>query len=1065
MNEQNENKIQVHQWEPPKYWQSLEHRNGDPATLAEIHREFISSPLQDEKSEDGFERREFLKLMGASAALATLAGCVRRPVQKIVPFAQANEYVVPGIPNYYASTCTECVTPHGILVKTRESRPIKIEGNPDHYISMGGTTARCQASILGLYDQDRAQKPAFLKRGTGEAREVSWADLDKKVIESLGGKKHVRVLTGAVSGPGSLGVIRDFLSGFGDGKNVMFEALGADAQAEGQALSYGTAVVPRYNLDRADVIVSFGADFLGAGTNQLQYNRQFAKRRKLNRETKSLSKLFVFEPQMSLTGTNADVRYPVKPQNTLRVALALAHEVGMRTGGVPGGLENFSPEKVQASTGVSAEVIKQVAALLVGHRGHGLVMGADISGSGDLGIALEIVASFINSACGNEGSVVDGVSSPTTLPTQSYKSLLNLVSEMRAGAVEALIISGTNPVYSAPNSGFAEALAKVPVVIYAGDRVDETGAQSDILAAGQHGLESWGDAEPHKGVFSLLQPTIQPLYDTRQFQDSLITWARALGNSNARLKAHDNFHDYLQAVWKESVASQAGGAGNFNSFWEKALKDGIVDVAEKHVGRERSGSARNFHRDALSQALKVAAANPHGDAIQMVLIETTSMGDGRFANNPWLQELPDPVTKVTWENAAIMSKKTADSLKVSNGDVVKITASVKKAGGADESVSLEMPVYIQPGQADQVVATAVGWGRSRAGQVGNKNGSNAFKFMSLGSSIPTASGLAVEVSKTGRFSQLACTQTHHAYDEHFTKYGGKQEGENVVIREASLTEYLKNNSSGNEEKVELTTLWPVYEYRGYRWGMGIDLNSCTGCSACVIACQAENNVPVVGKDQVRVGREMHWMRIDRYYSGNPEQPMTIHQPMLCQHCENAPCETVCPVLATVHSDEGLNEQIYNRCVGTRYCSNNCPYKVRRFNWFNFNYYDREGLTTPQQAWNPDVSVRFRGVMEKCTFCIQRIKEAKGKAKDKGVKVTDKDLKTACQQGCPTDAIIFGDMNDPNSLVSQWKNDPRAYRALDELNVKSSISYLTKIRNVDSMGEHDASKTQEGKGRA
>ncbi len=1019
----------------PRYWQSLEQLQNDPETLLGAQKEFLSSPLQEDEDKGGFERREFMKLMAAGTAMASLTACIRRPVQKIIPYVHASDMIIPGVPTWYASTNTE--NGYGVLVKTREGRPIKVEGNPDHPVSQGGTCARGQASVLDLYDADRAGKPLIVNR-KGESVATTWGDLDKKAVEALRSAKRVRVLTGNVHSPSTKSLIKDFLSQFSSGTHVMYEPLGLDHLAEGQRLSYGTAVIPHYRFDKADVIVSLGADFLGPWLNQVEYNREFAKLRKLNRQNKKMSKLFVFESCMSLTGSNADVRYTVKPVDQLQVALAIAQALDeKKSKGGEGGI--YSPETVSQKTGVPAQAIRAAAEALWANRGRGLVVAADVSNSGPMGVRLEVVASFINSLCGNEGVTVES-GAAYNKPVDSYRALAALTAEMNAGQVDVLIINGTNPVFSAPAAlKFAEALGKVKIIISTNDRVDETSSLADYLAPDNHWLESWNDAEPRKGIFSITQPTIQALNDTRQFQDSLLVWAKGLGAKSAKVKASENFHDYVQGQWKDVIFKDAGRGLGFQGFWEQALRDGSVDLSSKHA----RGGTRSFKAAALDKVMHAFAKSAEG--FQLVLFETVSQGDGRHGNNAWMQELPDPVTKMTWENYAAISPRTAQQLGVKNGDLLNVKV---------QSVSHELPAYIQPGMADQTVAIPVGWGRKNAGRVGNGRGTNAFEFVDMVDDLPVFMSLAADVKKTGGFRKLACTQTHFLYDEHDKFSTEKPPGESQVIREASLQEFLKNPAAGNEEKESAASLWPSHEYKGYRWGMAIDLNSCTGCSACVIACQSENNIPVVGQDQVRRGREMHWLRIDRYYSGDKDNPQTVHQPMLCQHCENAPCETVCPVVATTHSDEGLNEQIYNRCVGTRYCSNNCPYKVRRFNWFNFSYYDRDGLTIPAKAWNPDVSVRFRGVMEKCTFCIQRIKESKNIARDQGTTVKDKDLKTACQQGCPTEAIVFGNINDPESAVSQFMKTPRAYHVLGELNVKPSISYLTKIRNVDETSHHE-----------
>lgn len=1033
-----------------KYWRSVEDLARDPNLPADRSDEFESAPAMNGSADDGIDghsRREFFKLMGASLALMGTAACTRRPAEKIVPYLKKPEDVTLGVANWYASTCGECDSGCGILVKSREGRPIKFEGNPEHPINKGGLCARGQASVLNVYDPDRKRTALEVGRKGGESQ-ISWGDLDKTAIEKLqaakskGGK--VRILTGEISSPSTTKIINEFLSAFPGSKHVTYEPLGADEVAAAAELTYGARVVPHYHFDRAEMIVSFGADFLGTWESPVEFNKDFSKTRKVGKNAakaggKSMSRFVAFESLMTLTGTNADARYRVKSGDEHKVALALAHELVVVQGksrfagdsNVRAALTGYEIASVAQHLGVPADVLKTTTRELWEHRGKSLVVGGGQSVKGDNGVALEIAVNLLNSALENDGVTVDATGSPSTAKS-SFTELAKLIEDMKAGQVDVLLIYKTNPVYALPKSmGFEEALGKVGTVLAFSMFADETTKVADYLLATPHHTEAWGDASPYVGVYSIQQPTISPLYQTRDFEESLLTWGKKIGASGA-INSVPNWHEYLKSNWNQTTYKEHGAGKPFQLWWEELLREGFVGIG-------RAGAhARTFSTASLKSLPSLAWT---GNKVTLVLYPKISQGDGRNANNGWLQELPDPVTKITWDNYASISVERAKSMGVSEGDILRLRT---------ELTTLEVPAHIQPGMHDDTIAVAVGYGR-KAGHVGNNIGVNVFPFSVAGKYAMTMSALIVNPEKTGKTYELASTQSHHSY-----------EGRTAVVKEASLSEYRKDEKAGNEKEGELTTFWPEHQYLGYRWGMAIDLNSCTGCGACVIGCQSENNIPVVGKPFVLTSREMHWLRIDRYYSGKLEQPEVVHQPMLCQHCENAPCETVCPVLATMHDHEGLNQQVYNRCVGTRYCANNCPYKVRRFNWFTFTEPggSRGFVEAPMQMqYNPDITVRTRGVMEKCTFCIQRIRDVKDRAKDAGIKVKDGELKTACQQSCPTDAIYFGNINDKGAQVSVIASDPRGYHVLEELNTRPSITYLTKIRNVEGAprAEHHGAK--------
>jgi molybdopterin-containing oxidoreductase family iron-sulfur binding subunit len=1008
-------------------------------------RKIIGKILRLDKK--GVARRDFLTIMGASMAMASFA-CARRPVNKIIPYVVKPEEITPGVSTWYASTCPECGTNCGILVKTREGRPIKLEGNPDHPVNEGTLCTRGQASILNLYDPDRLKAPIARTRSNGAHQEVSWKDADAAIQSKLkgiaAGAGRVRVLTGDMSSESTRRLIREFLSAFRNGAHVEFEPLSLEEISESQELSYGTALVPHYRFDQAELVVSLGADFLGNWLSPVQHARDWAKTRRLNGENAAhakLSKLFSFESTLSTTGANADERFLIRPGDEHKVALAIANELIVKqkkssfaqNGSITSALEGYKPETVAAEIGLEngPALFKRVADELWAHRGKSLVIGGSVQTKTKDAVALQVAVNLLNSALENDGATIDGTSQ-FSAARGSFAAMSKLIAEMKAGQVDALIVYRSNPAYTLPRAvtGLDEAMRKVPLVIVVSEHDDETGHVADYVLPDHHYLENWGDANPRKGLYSLQQPALAPIHPTRAFQDCLLTWIKGAGLAAGSLAVRaKDWHDFLQNNWKETHFKDAGAAGTFEQFWESVLRTGVYTAAAARGTR----SARSFKATALSVVPKYAPLQVSGNIL--VLYPKVSMYDGRHANNAWLQEMPDPISSVTWDNYLNVSPTFAKKLGVKEDDVVEIDMN---------GVRVELPVHVQPGMRAEVVSAAVGYGRRAAGKVGTQAGVDVFPFVQMEGSRLIYAGQSVAIRKTGRFYKLASTQWHTATENR------------PIINDITLTQYRKNPAAALHTDPHLRletvpTLWPEHVYKGYRWGMAIDLNTCFGCGSCVIACQAENNVPVVGRDQVRVARQMHWLKIDRYYSGSPENPDVVFQPMLCQHCENAPCETVCPVLATVHDDEGLNVQVYNRCVGTRYCQNNCPYKVRRFNFFD-HWKSYEG--TMNLVWNPDVTVRTRGIMEKCTFCVQRIRDAKDKAKDAGEKVRDGDFQTACQQSCPSDSIVFGDINDPNSRVSKMRANPMAFRVLEVLNTKPAISYMTKVRNKPA-GAHSA----------
>lgn len=998
-----------------RYWLSLDEYERPDAAAAVTKGEFLAPPeLALEADRLGMNRRNFLKLMGASAVMTSMAGCARRPVQTIVPYVNKPVEITHGVANYYASN--DPVTGCGLVLTAREGRPLKVDGNDGHPINGHGLSASGQASVLDLYDPDRLRMPMI------DGKTVSFADFDKataplvKPSGVVNSRPGLYFLTGTVHSP----ALQRALAAFG-ARHFMFDALPFDDIRTGQKESYGKAVMPIYRIERARVIVAIDADFLDTMLSPEEFTRKFAAGRRL--DGSGYARLVSFESAMRLTGQNADLRVAIHPNERLGIALALAYEVAKRTGRSAAELEGFAAEQVAGRFGIPADAITSTAEALVKNRGRSLVLAGGVGGKGTDAVALQNVVNFINSALDNDGATVEASAHSSNQAQGSYEDLQKLVQAMNAGAVGTLVIQGINPIYNLPSAlGFGKALKKVENVIYFGRYNDETAREAKYVVAESHPFETWGDVNPWTGLYGVVQPTIRPLFETRSLLDQLVAWGQVHENMRGVASSYEAVRAEARVVFGKS-----GAGGDFESIWESLLQAGFHDFAD--AARDRDSGARNYQMGALARAARAAKeVRPEAeDSFTLVLQPTVALRDGSQANNAQLQELPDPVSKVTWTNYLAIAPETAKRLGLKDGDVVQIENSSYKA---------ELPVLRQPGLRANVAVSQIGYGRQMGGRVADGVGVALTEFVQ-----PLSGGLAflapnVKLTKTGKFQELALTQEHHSL-----------EGRDIVF-ETTYDDFKKNPQSGIVHHVEkLDSMWSGHEYKGYRWGMTIDLNRCTGCSACVLACSVENNVPVVGVEEVRRGREMHWIRIDRYYKGTPENPQTVLQPMTCQHCENAPCETVCPVLATMHNDEGLNQMVYNRCVGTRYCSNNCPYKVRRFNFFESNQ-DMNGKFEHPIALskNPEVTLRSRGVMEKCTFCVQRIESGKNVAKREGRKVKDGEIQTACQVACPADAIVFGDINDPASAVSKLRKNPRGYTVLEELNTKPSITYLTRVWN-------------------
>jgi molybdopterin-containing oxidoreductase family iron-sulfur binding subunit len=974
----------------------------------------------------GTSRRDFLKAAGFSFAGALLGGCQRAPVEEALAPLVGPEKIIPGQAFTYASTCGACSAGCGMLVKSHDGRPIKLEGDPSHPMSKGGLCAAGQASLLGLYDRLRLQRPLR------EGQDADWGEIDRDIRAQLETIRHrggaVRILSGTVTSPTTRGMLQRFLSGFSDARHVVYDPLSCSAILDAHERTHGVRVLPHYQIERAEAIVAFDADFLGTWISPVEFTEGYRARRTLTGTPPQSSYHVQVESRLSLTGSKADERVCVTPDEAgallTHLALGLAQRAGVTLEGADWrAASDSSPQSL-------ARLCEGLVARLWQTRGRSLVL----CGSQD--IATQVLCNFINHLLANYGATLD-VERPSTQRQGSDRDLEALLHELGARKVAALFILDCNPVYDLPDGdALAHAIQQVPLVVCCGERLDETARTARYVCPHPHYLESWGDAEPVNGVFSLRQPTIPRLGNTRPVIESLTAW------TGTRQSAHD----LLRENWRAHVFPRQGKERNFQAFWDHAVHDGHAEVTPVPV------QAKPFDHAAVHPLRRAPQAADGGSIL--VLYLKVGMPDGSHAYNPWLQELPDPLSKVTWDNYACISPAAAEKLGLTTGDVVRLE--ISESDG--RARTLELPVFVQPGQHERVVAVALGYGSQASARfagigppwlearptVGENGlvGQNASSLLAWEGGTLRYVRADLRLSGTGRKHPLASTQEHHllTVPNHLAPPGQERR---PIIQETTLAALAKPAVAEQPRGHQNADLWAAdHPYPEHRWGMVIDLNACTGCSACVIACQAENNVPVVGKDEVRRQREMHWLRIDRYYSGDGTDVEVAHQPMLCQHCERAPCETVCPVLATVHSSEGLNEQVYNRCVGTRYCANNCPYKVRRFNWFAYAHED----TLQNLALNPDVTVRSRGVMEKCTFCVQRLEEAKIEARRRGEQLGDNEVQTACQQSCPARAIVFGDLNKPASQVAQLRNDPRHYQVLAELNIGPSVGYLKVVRH-------------------
>ncbi|MHC4941617.1 MAG: 4Fe-4S dicluster domain-containing protein [Planctomycetota bacterium] len=962
-------------------------------------------------------RRTVMKLMAASAALSVGGiGCKRKPYRKIVSMAESPEYQHPGTPLFYASTWTEGRIPYGMKVKCVDGRPIKIEGLPGHPLNHGTSSAGMQASILSLYDPDRLRSPR-----EGEAS-VTWKEADDEIVKALKSAKHAVLMTRSLLGPAERSLIDRFLEACPSARHLVYESVhdGPRRAAWNEIYGRGGVVEPR--LSKVKIILSLDSDFLGTDGDVLRNMREFSETRAVadHGEASKLSRLYVAESALTVTGSNADHRIPLKPSSLL--ALARAIRAALKGDEEP--LKKFS-----AAQGVDLKLLRALASDLKAHQGETVVVAGP-----HLPMTVHAAVALINAELGAEGRTLAWNPEPAAMPITAYEEIMDALEP----GVDALILMGVNPMYDWPGGGFDSWLSKAEFTVGLGAYRNETLARCTFALPGTHNLESWNDASPLPGFHTLCQPMIAPIYDARQEAESLLAWTRVLSPGDQELADCKDWHDYLKAFWQRKILV---GHEDSELAWDDALRNGMF-------GLPRNPPFPKLNKPMAEQLVNFMTRLEPGD-LELVILPDHARFDGRFSHNAWLQEFPDPVTKLVWDNGLAMNPVTAQRLGVAEGDLVKVSAGI---------ASVTLPVLVQPGVAHGVVATTLGHGHFEGRFIGTGQGFNAAPLMKaswgaglvhVGDGAPSGrTGTrwlhsprlhvfnVTVVPAAGTHKLVRSQQYFDQKDRHIVRHGTRQEYD-------KHPDFAKHRA----HVPELKQLDQEYDYsKNYKWVMAVDLNKCTGCSHCVIACQAENNIPIVGKDECSLGREMHWLRIDQYRGGDdPANPVIYRQPMPCQHCDNAPCESVCPVNATSHSHDGLNEQTYNRCVGTRYCANNCPYKVRRY---NFYAYTKDRVKDPVQElhYNPQVTVRMRGVMEKCTFCLQRINEVKFEHKNTKEPIPDGKVMPACAQACPAGAIVFGDINDPESRIAGMKNSSLAYVVLEELNVRPNVHYLARVLN-------------------
>ncbi len=1052
-------------------WLGVEHLENDPGYLASLQREFEDNPAlaQEAALETGASRRDFLKYLGFSLGAATVAASCDIPVKKAIPYVVKPDEIVPGVATYYASTFLQGGDYCPVLVKTREGRPIKVEGNTLSAVTRGGTSARAQASVLSLYDTNRFQGPS--SRDGQKWAKIEWSALDEALASKLAAARSIRLVTGTQLSPTAKAAMEAFLTRYPAARAVTYDPVSSAALLDANAASLGRREVPDYHFDKASVIVGFGADFLGTWISPVEYARQYAANRKIEDvRNASMSRHYQVESVMTLTGSNADHRILVKPSEMGAAIASLYNALAALAGA--------TPVNAPAVSDKAGSTMRKVAAELWSNRGQSLVV------SGSNNYAEQLLVNAINALLDNYGRTLS-FERASRQRQGDDKAVRQLLAEMQQGLVDVLLVWGCNPAFDLPDAAvFQEAMAKVPTKVSFNGTPDETTLACDFIAPTHHWLESWGDAEAKQGIYSLVQPTIAPLFKTRQAEETLLRWA---GGEALDLTAEQPYYEFLKSTWQAKVFPQQKDYATFQAFWDNTLHDGIFEAPA-------APAPVRFDADLAAAA---AGISQPVDGLEISFFETVNVGHGQYADNPWLQEMPDPISRCVWGNyLAIPIEFDGDRRfdgvgpfrGLNNKEFYKEADRINLTVNATEQ---GVTCIRQFGHHKEVVGMALGYGRRIAGKCGVAVGVDVYPWLSVDKDGYTQYyGAVTQVSEKTGVDEYASVQYHHTMGV-TGKLNGQEETVNVdevammtigtgfqgsltersVIRRANFSDLSAfveelHDERAHHEHLNQQTLYPYDTFtaekysQGHHWGLHIDLNGCIGCGACQVACLAENNVPVVGKHEVYRHHEMTWLRIDRYFYGDYENPNVVYQPMMCQHCDNAPCENVCPVSATNHSSEGLNQMAYNRCIGTRYCANNCPYKVRRFNWLDYTTADlfpaNEVIQTDtvpfyadnltRMVLNPDVTVRVRGVMEKCSFCVQRIQEGKLTAKREGRALRDGDVKSACQTACPTGAITFGDINDKDSAIRRKYGNQLNYIVLEEVNTRPSVQYTARITN-------------------
>lgn len=1051
--------------------------------------EFINKPADDMEEGGTLKegRRNFMKVTGAAAIFAGASGC--NPERKLVPYLEQPEELIPGNPVFYASL--DATGENGLVVKTTEARPIKLDGNDAYPTNSGKLDAAGNAAILDLYDPDRLRGPVMQAEGKWEEITDLSAQIQKIAtgLKSAAGKAYF--VTPPIHGPAQKALIAEFLKAYPSLKHVEISnpvGLNLEATLASQEACYGQRVLPSYRYDKAKLIVSLGYDFLSDSPNGVEVNRLFADARRY-KDDGSMARSVMFEPTLSVTGATGDERVRVEPAALPAIAIALLKELSTLGAKIPAGVNlSIDGAGVEKTYGVKEGFIHSLAEELWAHKGQGLVLAGGLGAAIDGGELLANATNLLNSVLGNDGKTIQYGDGSLKAYETKVNGVQSLLADLKAGKVEALVLMDVNPSYElAASTGFNELFEKVALKVGLVTHLNETGKRCDVVLPPHHFLENWSDSEARSGLYGLGQPTIAPLWKTESKQDYLIKLAVAAGSTS--LQANGSavaWSDYLKTQWSKKVYNTNVFASSFDAFFDSALRKGFVDLNKS--GREKVLAARKVNM----AVFKGAALTENKPGLKLVIHQSPLHGSGHSMNNPWLLEAPDPVSKITWDNYVSVSVATAKKNGYEEGNIVKVTT---------EAGTLEIPVHIQPGTHDNVYALAAGWGRGpEAGQVaaGPTGKGLGVDANALVAADGVKSGIAMTVSKTSKEYNLACVQGHQYLENPFIRMTG--EGSRKIVQETTLKQFNDPKDNSYEIKYHMPTditMWrQKFASQTHKWGMVIDTNVCTGCNACMVSCQAENNISTVGKDEVLLNREMHWIRIDRYYTAvdevaddvveNADEVDVIQQPMLCQHCDNAPCETVCPVVATTHNEEGLNVQTYNRCVGTRYCSNNCPYKVRHYNWYDYSDY-RGGLHDSgaplrrflrslglmgdelkdkteyplMLQFNPDVTVRSRGVMEKCSFCSHKIRRWHTEEKALGRDLPESAKQTACQKACPADAIVFGNVLDTESSVSESLERKGNYKVLKELNVEANVTYLTRLKNREPLA--NAVKDDHGAG--